>query len=204
MQMSIQANGQQSQNNCWETPQWLAEVLAYRLTKRTYFDLDAAASPQNTKAAKFFTEEDDGLTKPWFGSVFLNPPWGRFERACKPVCIKRNCVKRGFHIHKDTPGIGAWERKAWEEGTNNPDVRQVVNIAPTNNTDSSWFHAYGLRASTIVFLGGRVPFEIDGIPHRNNAVACSVFLFDNKPKRYPEVYGWALKDLRKQYERLRR
>lgn len=42
-------------------------------------DLDPATSEvanRVVKAKYLYTREDDGLAKDWFGSVFLNPPWG--------------------------------------------------------------------------------------------------------------------------------
>ena len=41
-----------------------------------YFDLDPATSKDNpTCATNFYTKEDDGLTKPWTGNVWVNPPF---------------------------------------------------------------------------------------------------------------------------------
>lgn len=42
-------------------------------------DLDPAScdmAQQTVKAGAFFTKEMDGLARPWFGRVFLNPPYG--------------------------------------------------------------------------------------------------------------------------------
>lgn len=58
----------------WYTPAWLFEALG--LT----FDLDPA-SPHDmdtsVPAATKYTIFDDGLKKPWFGRVWMNPPYGR-------------------------------------------------------------------------------------------------------------------------------
>ena len=62
----------------WPTPQWLADQLAAEFGA---FDLDPAASPDNAKAPVFFTEADDGLSQPWKGRVWLNPPYGPVELA---------------------------------------------------------------------------------------------------------------------------
>jgi DNA N-6-adenine-methyltransferase (Dam) len=61
-----------SQVHC--TPRWILDALGP-------FDLDpAAASPRRWDCAKNnFTEADDGLSRPWVGRVFLNPPFNRFE-----------------------------------------------------------------------------------------------------------------------------
>ena len=43
-------------------------------------DLDPASctvANETVKATRIYTRADDGLTKPWFGKVWLNPPGGR-------------------------------------------------------------------------------------------------------------------------------
>ena len=55
----------------WLTPPYILEALGE-------FDLDPCASldrPWDT-ALKHFTVEDNGLTQPWEGRVWLNPPYG--------------------------------------------------------------------------------------------------------------------------------
>lgn len=68
----------------WETPRALFDEL-----DRIFggFNLDPCATEQNAKCARFFTREQDGLSQPWTGKVFMNPPYGR--------------------------EIGNWVRKAW-------------------------------------------------------------------------------------------
>lgn len=45
------------------TPQWLFDEL----DEVFHFDLDAAATPENAKCAKYYTKEDDALKKSWGG-----------------------------------------------------------------------------------------------------------------------------------------
>ena len=59
-------------------------------------DLDPASCIEANKVvqAKYiFTKEDDGLTKPWFGKVWMNHPFHKGEKACSKKCKKINCKK---------------------------------------------------------------------------------------------------------------
>lgn len=48
----------------WSTPQDFFD----RLDWKYHFTLDAAATAENAKCARFFTAEDDGLSKNWGGA----------------------------------------------------------------------------------------------------------------------------------------
>ena len=55
----------------WTTP----DALFDPIDAEFHFTLDAAADEQNARAAKFFTESDDGLRQDWgTETVWLNPP----------------------------------------------------------------------------------------------------------------------------------
>lgn len=93
------------------------------------FDLDPCATPQNTKARRFFTRQDDGLSQRWAPArVWMNPPYGRV--------------------------IGAWMRKAWDESKRGA---FVVCLVPAR-TDTAWWHEYATKGA-VRFLRGRLTFE---------------------------------------------
>lgn len=55
------------------TPDWF-----FHYWNRIFrFDLDVAAAPHNAKCPRFYTEADNGLERPWFGNVWMNPPYDR-------------------------------------------------------------------------------------------------------------------------------
>ena len=56
------------------TPKWIFDAL--ELT----FDLDVACppgGPAHTPCKAFYTQKDDGLTAPWHGLVWMNPPFSK-------------------------------------------------------------------------------------------------------------------------------
>jgi phage N-6-adenine-methyltransferase len=113
-------------NNDWATPTDLFNLLDDEFR----FNVDACAAEWNYKCEKYYTKEDDSLTKNWpTGSVvWCNPPYGNFagkfvEHAYKQH-INQNCT--------------------------------VVCLVPTN-TEAKWFHNYAL-AGELRFIRGRVHF----------------------------------------------
>ena len=56
------------------TPKWLFDALDVT------FDLDVASPPQgplHTPCHAYYTQADDGLTQPWHGRVWMNPPYSK-------------------------------------------------------------------------------------------------------------------------------
>lgn len=110
----------------WYTPD---EVFLPLQAEFGPFDLDAAASAFNTKAPKFYSEDQNSLEQPWHGRVWCNPPYRK---------------------------LIDWCRKAWHEVTEgNADL--VVMLLP-NQTSTAWFHDYATKLGEVRFLRGRVSF----------------------------------------------
>lgn len=108
----------------WETPQDLFD----RLNTEFRFTIDVAASPENAKCARFYTEKDNGLERSWKNEIcWMNPPYG-FE-------------------------IGLWMAKAYLESR---DGATVVCLVPSR-TDTAWWHNYAMKGE-IRFLKGRLKF----------------------------------------------
>lgn len=108
----------------WATPRSLFEELRREFP----FNLDVAASWENTKCGFFFDEKGDGLSQPWAPSVcWMNPPYG--------------------------PKLKLWMKKAWDESQKGA---TVVCLVPAR-TDTIWFHDYALRGE-VRFLKGRLRF----------------------------------------------
>lgn len=115
-----------SKTDLWSTPQNLFDDL----NNIHRFTLDCCASDDNAKCKDYYTEDDDGLTKEWLGSVWMNPPYGR--------------------------EISKWIKKAYSEAlTRNC---KVVALLPAR-TDTKWFHEYIYNKGVkYTFIKGRLKF----------------------------------------------
>lgn len=83
-----------SDKNYWETPQKLFDELDAEF----HFTLDAAASDENHKCTRYFTQKEDGLRQNWGGeTVFCNPPYGSKETGL----WTEKCCREG-----QKPGVG--------------------------------------------------------------------------------------------------
>ena len=131
--MSISKSMFASDKKFWETPQQFFDDL----DNEFHFTLDAAASHENHKCAKYYTEEEDGLDQDWGGeTVFCNPPYGNVE-------------------------TGLWTKKCYEEAKK-PGTT-VVLLIPAR-TDRKSFHQYILGRAEIRFVQGWLKFELGGKP----------------------------------------
>jgi phage N-6-adenine-methyltransferase len=122
--------------NEWFTP---AEYVDLARTVLGDIDLDPATHKQAQQivhAAEYFTKAEDGLTKQWYGRVWLNPPYAQ-------------------------PLIAHFVSKMVAERLAG---RVTAAIMLTHNyTDTAWFHEAAAIADAICFMRGRVKFyELDG------------------------------------------
>lgn len=114
-----------SKSNEWATPQ----DLFNNLNKEFIFTLDPCATKENAKCSKFYTIENDGLSKSWHGqTVFMNPPYGR--------------------------QIGKWIKKAFEEW----DAYTTIVCLIPSRTDTAYWHDYIQDLAKVVFIRGRLNF----------------------------------------------
>lgn len=72
------------------TPQWLFDELDAVF----HFDLDAAATPENAKCARFYTKEDDALKKSWGGGGLLQSSVWTDDRRVRQEGSIRNTAQR--------------------------------------------------------------------------------------------------------------
>jgi len=140
-----------SGENEWYTPPAYVEAAALAMGG---IDLDPAScekAQENVKAGTFYTAEDNGLEKRWFGRVWLNPPYSKdligafaekvatenYEQAC--VLVNNATDARWFHRITETASAICFikGRIKFLDSTGNP--------AKTP-----------LQGQAVIYLGGRV------------------------------------------------
>lgn len=115
-----------SKTNEWATPQKLFDYLNGEFN----FTLDPCATKDNAKCGKYYTIEEDGLSKSWENEVvFMNPPYGGHTRE--------------------------WLEKAYKESLNGATVICLI-VSATDRT--YWHDLISKYADEIWFMRGRVKF----------------------------------------------
>lgn len=97
-------------------------------------DLDPASSHEANscvRAATYYTRHDNGLERPWFGRVWMNPPYSsdRIGKFCARLC------------------------DAYRDGQ----IEQAL-VLVNNGTETAWFQDVAALASAICFPARRVRF----------------------------------------------
>jgi site-specific DNA-methyltransferase (adenine-specific) len=112
------------------TDEWPTPLVFFDcLDPEFHFTLDPCATPENAKAARYFTRVSDGLRQPWSGTVFVNPPYGRT--------------------------IGRWIAKGHEVRLRTAIVACLIPA----RTDTRYGHDYVMRAAEVRVLHVRLRFE---------------------------------------------
>ena len=135
-------------SNEWYTP---AEYLEAARRVLGGIDLDPAScatANQTVQAARYYTEDDDGLSQDWKGRVWLNPPYGG---------------QAGAFVTKLA--------ESYQDGN----VTAGIALITALTTDTNWFRP--LWDHTLCFFYGRIRFDSeDGSGSSNTAGSIFVYL----------------------------
>lgn len=135
-----------STGNEWWTPSIYIESVRRVLGG---IDLDPASCPEANaivKAAKFYSESDNGLIQPWHGRVFMNPP---------------------YSANKD------FAEKMLDEYTAR-NVAEAIVLLGAHAIETKWFASYW--DYTLCFTGHRIKFNTPTGPAVAGNIAGSVFI----------------------------
>lgn len=151
-----------SGNNEWYTP---LEFIEAARNVMGGIDLDPASSEaanEVVQATAYYTAEDDGLSLPWAGRVWLNPPYaddliGKFANK---LVAHFECV----------------------------DVTEAI-VLVNNATETRWFRQLISVASAVVFPGSRVRFWRPDGKTSGPLQGQAVIYLGEQPETFKSVFG---------------
>lgn len=152
-----------SGNNEWYTPP--AFIAAARVAMGTIHTDPASSAIANkmVQAEKFFTADDSGLTQPWSGNVWMNPPYAQPLVAQFAEAVSDKFDKKEI---------------------------KAACVLVNNATETAWFQRMLASAGAVCFLRGRVRFldpsgEPSGAPLQGQAV----IYMGKDPLRFARGFG---------------
>ena len=150
-----------SGDNEWYTP---SNIITSAITVIGEIDLDPASSEvanELIKARIFYKAEEDGLSKPWKGKVWMNPPYSQ------PL-VTRFCEKLIYHFEKG-------------------DVPEAIALL-NNATETKWFQNLAKVAPAICHLEGRVTFwHPSKVSHPLQGQV--IFYLGNNPEMFTDTFS---------------
>jgi ParB family chromosome partitioning protein len=69
----------QGKSNEWYTPSVYIEAARAVMGSIELDPASCEVANRTVKATRYYSKEDDGLSKEWYGHVWLNPPYGRVQ-----------------------------------------------------------------------------------------------------------------------------
>jgi len=133
-QLPPEEQNQQSVHFTSATSEWYTppEIIKRVVAVLNEIDLDPCSNnteSPNVSAHQYFTQADDGLSRPWHGRVYMNPPYGReIIEWVKHLCSE------------------------YDEGR----VQEALCLVPSR-TDTEWFRR--LKKHPRCFVWGRLHFS---------------------------------------------
>lgn len=127
-------------------------------------ELDPASceeANQTVKAKKFYSKQDDGLSQPWYGKVFMNPPYG----IVGPDFVTK-----------------------FIDEFNNGNIEEGIILVNSGSTDTAWFQV--LFDGVMCFTDHRILFDSptkDRPPPAPIHGSCFVY-FGNKEKLFAKTF----------------
>lgn len=146
--------------NHYGTPPAIAALI--RTTFGCRITLDVASNPRANrviKAKHFYTENEDGLLQPWYGSVLVQPPYD--------------------------PAPLLWAQKLLAE---RPNIKQAIALLNAS-TDAEWFRVLARELPFVLTKRINFLHPATGQPVEGNRFGQVVFYFGPHTRRFIATFG---------------
>jgi ParB family chromosome partitioning protein len=141
-------------SNEWYTPPQYADAARNVMGGIGLDPASCAAANQFIRATRYYTKADNGLLQPWFGRIWLNPPYGRAKGGS--VSFQAEFIRKLLH---------EWSRHS---------IAQAVLLC-TADPDERWFQP--LWRFPLCFAYPQIRFFRPGLPPEKHIMgSCFVYL----------------------------
>ena len=146
----------------WYTPDWCLSAAREVLGD---FDLDPASctlAQKRVRAKTYYDKDQDGLSQPWAGTVWLNPP---FTRGLMPKFVDKLVAE------VDAGNVTA------------------AILLTNSETETAWFQAAASKASRLCFPCSRIRFLRGAAGTQSSPqMGQTLFYFGSDCERFAEVF----------------
>jgi ParB family chromosome partitioning protein len=150
-------------DNEWYTPRHIIELARDALGSLDLDPASCALAQQTVKAGAYYDKHQNGLGHPWFGKVWLNPPYSRDLMA----------KFAGRLLHQ-------YEKGNVESGI----------LLTHNCTETPWFQICAAGAVSVCFPRGRLRFHNPSRTIKSTpGVGQALLYFGPDPKRFDKVFS---------------
>jgi hypothetical protein len=162
----------QAANFMSDSVEWFTPALYLKAVRELLgqIDLDPASSAEanvTVGAKQYFTEHDDGLTKPWHGTFFMNPPYGKTpdgKSLAGAFCNKALAEYQSGKVSAGVILVNSLHSQAWQ--------------APLYNYP-------------ICFVGHRIQFvSADGEENKNPTFQNIFIYLGNDLQKFAEIFKY--------------
>ena len=158
LKFAIQIIGDSTGNEWWTPEEYIISVKGVLGN----IDLDPASCEEANKiiqADTIYTEEINGLEKPWYGKVFMNPPYSINKPFAQKMC------------------------ECWDDGK----VDEAIILLGAHAIETKWFSWYWDH--TLCFTGHRISFDTPSGKKKAGNIAGSVFIYlGNDPHEFADEF----------------
>ncbi len=164
----------------YNTPKHIVD--AARRFYNDNIDLDPASNDFSIVGAKteYKLPYSDGLTLPWYGNVWINPPFGNgYYRTTegKIECLSRAEFKLLTDEEKEL--YSKKVIKDWIKKCSTCDAKQVLALIPSYTDSTAWQQIVFPSCDAICFLAGRVNFDLAGVKQDSAPMGMAIVLWAN-------------------------
>jgi ParB family chromosome partitioning protein len=150
-----------SGNNEYYTPPGVIVAVREVLGEIDLDPASCAMAQETVRATRYFTEEDDGLTKRWDGRLWMNPPYS--AGLIGKFVIKFVNEYRAGNV---TAGV----------------------VLVDNRTDAGWFHHLANNCTLHCVTRGRINFYNENTASSSPTNGSAFFYFGPDPLRFGRVF----------------